>query len=115
MATASFEGVFAVEIIGKEAGNGSEEKGAEASFGGVGRFEPLFFQEVGKKTLSKIVGVGERVAPPQNEGVNGGPIGLAQPFKGLVRQVVEIVRGAEDQRPVRGAKPRRIGQLVPRF
>src|SRR6266404_2373233 len=105
MTTASFEPVSPIVLVVQEILQRAEQKCAEPAFLLICATQRIFFKEMGKKTLDKILRLSRSVTSTSHKAVKRRPICFAEIGKCLSCCFCWIgVSGTQNQSPVRGLK-----------
>src|SRR4029077_19369216 len=81
--TASFEPATPIVLVIQKILQRAEQKCTEPAFLLICATQRIFFQQMGKKTLNKILRFGRSVTPKSQKGVKGWPIRFAEIGKRL--------------------------------
>src|SRR6266404_3757987 len=107
MTTASFEPVSPIVLVVQEILQRAEQKCAEPAFLLICATQRIFFKQMGKKTLDKILCFGRRMTPKSQKGIKGWPIRfteIGERFSCCFRWIG--LSSAQDQSPMRRLKRR---------
>src|SRR6266536_1271883 len=102
MTAASFQPVSPIVLVEQKILQRAEQKCTEPAFLLICATQRIFFKQMGKKTLDKILRFGRSVTPKSQIGVKGWPIRFAAVGKRLSSCVPWIGPwSAQEQKPVR--------------
>src|SRR5438034_2241793 len=107
MTAASFESVSPVVLIVQIILQRAEQKCTEPAFLLICATQRIFFEQMGKKTLDKILRFGRSVTPKSQKGIKGWPIRfteIGKRFSSCFRWIG--LSSAQDQSPMRRLKRR---------
>ena len=107
MTTASFEPATMIVLVAQKILQRAEQKCTEPAFLFICATQRIFFKQMDKKTLEKILRFGRSVTPKSQKGIKGWPIRfteIGKRFSCCFRWIG--LSSAQDQSPVRRLKRR---------
>src|SRR4029077_10654252 len=105
MTTASFEPATSIVLVAQKILQRAEQKCTEPAFLFICAIQRIFFQQMGKKTLHKILRFGRSVTSKSQKSIKGWPICFAETGKRFSCRFRWIgLSSAQDESPVRRLK-----------